>query len=61
MYARDYGDLELAREAYASLGAGASPCLGCTATPCANACAFGVEIPTLTREAHARLAAAPAR
>jgi predicted aldo/keto reductase-like oxidoreductase len=44
MYAHDYGDLELARHDYALLGAGASACLSCTATPCAGSCPYGIRI-----------------
>ncbi len=44
MYAVDYGNLPLARRAYALLGAGASPCLSCSAKPCAEACVHGVPI-----------------
>jgi predicted aldo/keto reductase-like oxidoreductase len=49
MYARDYGDAEIARATYAQLGAGASPCLACADPVCADACSFGLDIPVLTR------------
>ncbi|MEM7409841.1 MAG: aldo/keto reductase [Myxococcota bacterium] len=56
MYATDYGDLELGRTDYASLGEGASACATCTHQSCAGACPHGLDIPTLTRDAHRRLA-----
>jgi len=55
MYDVDYGDRELARRDYAQLGAAASPCLGCDAPACADACPNGLPIPTLTRDAARRL------
>jgi len=55
MYEVDYGDRELARRDYAQLGVAASPCLGCAAPACANACPNGLPIPTLTRDAAQRL------
>jgi predicted aldo/keto reductase-like oxidoreductase len=55
MYDVDYGDRELARRDYAQLGAAASPCLGCVAPACADACPNGLPIPTLTRDAARRL------
>jgi predicted aldo/keto reductase-like oxidoreductase len=55
MYASDYGDLELAREAYARLGAGAAACLGCADRPCLGSCTYGLEIPALTRSAQTLL------
>ncbi len=58
MYDRDYGDLELARGAYAELGAGAGACLSCAERSCAGACPFGVEIEKLTAPTHVRLAPA---
>ena len=58
MYDRDYGEPELARSAYAELGAGAAACLGCAARTCAGACPFGVEIEKLTAPTHRRLAPA---
>lgn len=55
MYATDYGDLELALEDYAKLGAGAAACVGCAA-PCSGACPHGLAIPALTGEAERLLA-----
>jgi predicted aldo/keto reductase-like oxidoreductase len=52
MYAEDYGDALLAREAYAQLGAGASACLACDGSPCAGACPFGLPVGALTRRTH---------
>ena len=52
MYATDYGDRELGREDYATLGAGAAACLGCSGRPCLGACPHGLEIAELTRSAH---------
>jgi hypothetical protein len=49
MYAEDYGDLSRAQGAYASLGAGASPCLTCSGQPCQGACPHGLDIASLTR------------
>jgi predicted aldo/keto reductase-like oxidoreductase len=54
MYARDYGDPELAREEYARLGAGAEACLACAQRSCA--CPFGVPIPELGPATHRLLA-----
>jgi len=51
MYARDYGDLELAREGYASLPRNAAPCASCSA-PCLGSCPSGIEIGRLTRDTH---------
>ena len=56
MYDQDYGDLELAREDYARLGAGASACLTCADKTCAGACPYGVNIDALTAPTHRRLA-----
>jgi len=50
MYARDYGDLTLAREAYAGLGTGASACIGCTSQACLGQCPVNVPVAHLTRE-----------
>ncbi len=44
MYAVDYGNLPLARDEYARLGTGASPCLSCSGRPCQDACPHGVPI-----------------
>ncbi len=54
MYAADYGDLELGRETYATLGAGAEACLTCAERSCA--CPHGIPIAELTRPAHELLA-----
>jgi hypothetical protein len=56
MYAVDYGDLGLARADYAKLGTGADPCLGCAHQACLGACAYGLPIAALTRDAATRLA-----
>jgi hypothetical protein len=50
MYAKSYGNLALARTGYAGLGDGASACLSCSGQPCADACAYGLDISALTRE-----------
>jgi predicted aldo/keto reductase-like oxidoreductase len=55
MYAVDYRDPALALEDYAKLGAGASTCLSCAHQACLGACAYGLPIPTLTRDAATRL------
>jgi hypothetical protein len=49
MYAFDYEEPGLAREALAEAG-GAAACLSCDGAPCASACPHGVAIPELTRE-----------
>lgn len=51
MYAESYGDLRLAQQGYAQLGAGASPCLSCANPTCAAACPHGLDVPALTRDA----------
>jgi len=56
MYAVDYGNPVLARREYALLGAAASPCLSCTAQPCAGACAHGVPIERFVARTHRLLA-----
>ncbi|MEX0958366.1 MAG: aldo/keto reductase [Burkholderiales bacterium] len=56
MYAVDYRDALLARSEYAELGAGASPCLTCSAQPCLGACPIDVPIARFTREAAVKLA-----
>jgi predicted aldo/keto reductase-like oxidoreductase len=58
MYLRDYADAELAREEYARLGTGASPCLACAAPTCTAACPHGLDVGALTGDA-ARAFAAP--
>lgn len=52
MYAEDYGDLELARSAYASLSSNAGACLSCAHRACTGACPHGLAIPDLTVRAH---------
>jgi predicted aldo/keto reductase-like oxidoreductase len=54
MYAADYGDLELGRETYAGLGAGADACLSCVEKSCV--CPHGIPIAGLTLAAHELLA-----
>jgi predicted aldo/keto reductase-like oxidoreductase len=54
MYARDYGDMALARADYARLEANAAPCIGCTA-PCTGACPAGIELGSVTRATHREL------
>jgi predicted aldo/keto reductase-like oxidoreductase len=64
MYDVDYGEHEQARREYAALptgtgmstGGNASPCLTCSAEPCAGACPHGLDIRALTVDAHRRLA-----
>lgn len=50
MYEVDYGDSQLARSGYAALDTNASPCLSCANPTCIDACPYGLEIPTLTRQ-----------
>lgn len=57
MYAVDYGDLRMAREAYAMIAANAQACLSCTGKPCANACPHGLAIDALTAPTHRLLSA----
>jgi predicted aldo/keto reductase-like oxidoreductase len=52
MYAFDYEEPGLAREALAEAG-GAAACLSCSGAPCATACPHGVAIPELTKEVSA--------
>lgn len=49
MYARDYGEPENARAAYAALAVDASACRDCTTLSCAGACSYGLDLPGLTR------------
>jgi predicted aldo/keto reductase-like oxidoreductase len=56
MYAEDYGDAELAREAYAELASGAAACLSCAERSCT--CPHGLAIPDLTSRTHRLLAPA---
>jgi predicted aldo/keto reductase-like oxidoreductase len=60
MYALDYSDPVLAREEYARLAGGATPCLTCAVQPCLNACEHGVPIARLMAPTH-RLLARPGR
>jgi uncharacterized protein len=55
MYAVDYGDLGLARREYATLAAGAAPCLSCSGEPCQAACPHGVPIERLVGPTHRML------
>jgi len=59
MYDRDYGNRELARADYAALGAAASACASCSHQACLGTCPAGLEISTLTRDAHERLSRDP--
>jgi uncharacterized protein len=56
MYAKDYGDMRLARNEYALLGAGATACLTCRDQPCAKACTHGLPIEKLLAPTHRLLA-----
>jgi uncharacterized protein len=56
MYARDYGDLRLARSEYAMLSANAATCLTCDAKPCAGACPHGIATDVLLASTHRTLA-----
>src|SRR5690606_4285893 len=56
MYAEDYGDLALARAAWAESGASLAACLGCSGKPCLDACPHGLAIGALTTRTAARLA-----
>ena len=55
MYAKSYGNLALARTGYAKLGDGVSACLSCSGQPCVDACVYGLDVPSLTRETAALL------
>jgi len=57
MYAVDYGDLELARDAYRAAGEPAAACATCSHRSCLGACPNGLDIAALTRESHALLGA----
>ncbi len=52
MYARDYGDIRLARSEYAMLVRNAEACLTCSSKPCRGACPHGVPIDSLTAPTH---------
>ena len=56
MYAVDYGNPELARADYATLGDGAGACLTCGHRTCLGACPNGIPIADFTRDAARRLA-----
>ena len=56
MYADDYGDLDLAREEYARLETGASPCIDCATRTCAGSCPHGIDIRGLLAGLDRRLA-----
>jgi uncharacterized protein len=56
MYARDYGDFELARREYALLPVDARACLSCSATPCKGACPIGLETGEIMAPLHRILA-----
>jgi uncharacterized protein len=56
MYARDYGDMRLARSEYAMLSANAAACLTCDAKPCAGACPHGIATEVLLAPTHRMLA-----
>jgi len=55
VYAVDYGDLALARSEYATLPAGAAPCLSCAAQPRRGACSHGLPIDRLLAPTHRML------
>jgi predicted aldo/keto reductase-like oxidoreductase len=52
MYALDYADMELAREDYARLDAGAAACLSCAKQSCLGRCPIGLVIPEQTKQTH---------
>ena len=56
MYARDYGDIRLARSEYAMLSGNAAACLSCDAKPCAGACPHGIATEVLLAPTHRMLA-----
>jgi predicted aldo/keto reductase-like oxidoreductase len=56
MYARDYGDMRLARSEYAMLPVNAAACLTCTAKPCAGACPHGIATDVTLAPTHRMLA-----
>ncbi|MGD0670842.1 MAG: aldo/keto reductase [Candidatus Binatus sp.] len=55
MYARDYGDIRLARSEYAMLSGNAAACLSCDAKPCAGACPHGIATEVLLAATHRML------
>ena len=52
MYFADYGAERMAMEEYATLTHNAAACLTCSHQRCLQACAYGLPIPQLTRQAH---------
>ena len=50
MYAKSYGNRVLARTGYENLGAGAAACISCSGQPCVDACVYGLDISSLTRD-----------
>ncbi|MDX1649826.1 MAG: aldo/keto reductase, partial [Myxococcota bacterium] len=59
MYAEDYGDAALAREALTEAlpSDGTAPCLACDGRPCADACAYGLPLASLARRTARRRSA----
>jgi predicted aldo/keto reductase-like oxidoreductase len=55
MYAKDYGDMKLARSEYALLEAGASACLTCADQPCVGSCTHGLPVEKLLGPTHTML------
>jgi len=60
MYDRDYGLTDVARGEYARIARDAAACASCSDTPCLQACPTSVDIASLARGAHRRLAVGPA-
>src|SRR5215469_3261699 len=56
MYARDYGNIRMARAEYAMLATNAVACLTCEAKPCAGACPHGIATDVLLAPTHQMLA-----
>ena len=55
MYDVDYGQPQVAAREYQALETNAFACLGCSGTPCANACPSGLDIAWSARDTHRRL------
>lgn len=55
MYAKDYGDLQLARDEYALLSVNAAACLTCSGQPCQSACTHGLPVASLCAPTHQML------
>jgi predicted aldo/keto reductase-like oxidoreductase len=55
MYARDYGDIRMARTEYAMLSSNAAACLTCGAQPCAGTCPHGIATDVLLAPTHRML------